>query len=173
MRRVKLSVATSLDNYIARTDGAVDWLFDDGEDYGMTEFFACIDAVLLGRHTHDWMIKHGMPFYPGIKNFVFTHQTGRDTYGGKVEYVSGHAAEFVRELKQQEGKAIWLCGGAELADELIRAKLVDEVIVAIHPRLLGRGIRLFGTVLPETELKLLEHKAWPSGLVSLTYEVVR
>jgi dihydrofolate reductase len=172
MRRVKLFVATSLDNYIARPDGAVDWLFTDG-DYGMSDFFASIDTVLLGRHTHDWMIKHGMPFYRGMKNFVFTHQAGRDTYDGHVEYVPGHAAEFVSDLKQQDGKSIWLCGGAELADELIRAKLVDEVSVAVHPRLLGRGIRLFGTVLPETELKLIEHKAWPNGLVSLTYEVMR
>ncbi len=172
MRKVVLSVAASLDNYIARADDSVDWLFEDG-DFGLAAFFDTLDAVLIGRKTHDFMVRFGMPFYPKIRNYVFTHQRGRDDYEGNIEYVSGDLAAFVRELRAQPGKRIWVCGGAEIADPLLQAGLIDEVNIALHPRLLGAGVRLFNSRLPETALRLMRHQVYDNGLVTLDYEIVK
>jgi dihydrofolate reductase len=142
-------------------------------DYGMSTFFKTIDTVLMGRKTHDFAVEHGMPVYPGMKNYVLTHQQGRDTFGGAVEYVSDDVAELVRRLRGQRGKGIWIVGGVGIVNDLFRAGLVDEVMLAVHPRLLGAGVRLFSGALPETELRLRKHNVWDNGLVSLEYEVVR
>ncbi len=171
MRPVVLFVATSLDNYVARNDGKVDWLFTD-RDYGTNDFFKTLDTALIGRKTHDQMVSFGIPAYPKLKNYVFTRQQGRDTYDGKVEYVSEDIPEFVRRLKQQPGKAIWLSGGAQIVEPLLEAKLVDQIMVAIHPRLLGEGLRLFDNTFPEMELRLTKHEVYDNGLVCLYYDVV-
>lgn len=171
MRKVVLSVAASLDNYIARADHSVDWLFDG--DYGLSAFFETLDAVLIGRKTHDFMIRHGMPFYPEIKNYVFTRQHGRNTYDDKVEYVEGDVAEIVRAIREQPGKRIWVCGGTAIVDPLLQAGLIDEVSIAVHPRLLGAGVRLFNSRFPETALRLLKHQVYDNGLVTLDYEIVK
>jgi dihydrofolate reductase len=71
MRRVLYSLACSLDGYIARHDGSVDWLPQDG-NYGLEKFYAGIDAAPIGRKTHDFMVKHGQPSMPGIANYVFS-----------------------------------------------------------------------------------------------------
>jgi dihydrofolate reductase len=168
MRRLKLFVAVSLDGYLARQDGSVDWLFTD-QDYGMRAFFSSVDTVLIGRKTHDFMVAHGMPAYPGIKNCVFTSARNRDNYGGKVEYVGADPAGFVAALKQRPGKDIWLCGGGSLATPLLAARAVDDVLLAIHPRILGEGMPLFASGLPELPLTLASHTVYETGLVALHY----
>jgi dihydrofolate reductase len=174
MRRVRLRVAVSLDGFIADVHGSVDWLHrfhGDGkrEDYGMTEFFREIDTILMGRRTHDFALSHGMSSYPGMENFVFTRSKPQGKRDG-VEYVSGDPAELIAALRKKSGKDIWLCGGGDLAHQLLNEKLVDEIGVAIIPILLGDGIPLFVKGFPQTELRLINCKAYKTGLVSLLYQ---
>jgi dihydrofolate reductase len=93
MRQLKLRVAITLDGFIADSNGGVDWLHQfhakaPRPDYGMTEFFRSIDTVLMGRHTHDFALSHGMKAYAGMENFVFTRSKAPGKRDG-VEYVSG------------------------------------------------------------------------------------
>jgi dihydrofolate reductase len=169
MRRVIYEVACSLDGYIARLDHSCDWIPNDGEDYGLKDFYARLDTALIGRKTHDLMVKHGQPAMPGLTNYVFSRNPPSETYGG-VQWVSSSPLEFIGKLKSKPGKDIWLVGGSNIAQTLFESRLVDEVSLAIVPVLLGDGIPLFPRFTAETPLKLVEEKAYPGGVVRLRYE---
>ena len=173
MRKVIFSVANSLDNYIARKDGAVDWL-SLGEEVAsmMSEFWKTIDAVVIGRKTYEPVLKSGKPFpaYAGVKNYVLS-STLPESLDKNVEIISEDATEFVRKLKNQEGKDIFVMGGGVLAKPLFEANLIDEVGVTIQPVLLGSGIPLFHEMTPQIDLELVECKTFKNGCVSITYRV--
>lgn len=169
-RRVRLYVATSLDGFIARPDGSVDWLFHGG-DYGFSEFYKSVDTVFLGRRTHDFGIEHGSSSFAGKKNFVFSRSRSSDERGD-VEYVSGDPRPLVERLQDEPGLDLWLVGGGELAAAFFEEDLVDDVIVAVHPVILGEGIPLVTSPRVHVDLKLLKTEQFPDGLVQLFYEVV-
>ena len=169
MRKVKLSVANSLDNYTARVDGGFDWILMD-QDYGMKEFFATVDTVLMGRKMYDLIVQMGMHAYEGMENYVFSRSRSGDVEGN-AQFVSGNKREFLQQLREKTGKDIWLAGGGELAGSFLQAGLVDQVILAVQPVLLGEGIPLFPVNFPQTNLRLRECKPYSSGVVALTYDV--
>ena len=169
MRRIKLSVAASLDGFIAGPNGDLKWLFDD-QDYGLSEFYGTVDTVLLGRKTYDGMVQMGMPSYPHMRNFVFSATKEPGARDG-VEYVRENPATFCARLRQESGKDIWLVGGGTLAHTLIDAKLLDEIGVAVHPVMLGGGVPLFRTPYGQLDLELAECKPYDTGLVALSYRV--
>lgn len=183
MRKVKYSVANSLDDFIARQDGAVDWLFMDG-DYGMREFFASIDTVLLGRKTYEFALSHSPKPRKsrskkgkgqrasgwGMKSYVFSRTMKKAADEG-VSIISENAGEFVRNLKAEAGKDIWLMGGGELARSLFAENLVDEISLAIHPVLLGSGIPLFPDIGKQIDLELIDCKTHKNGVVQVAYRV--
>ena len=177
MRKVKYAVGASLDGYIASPDGSVAWLERvasraKGEDYGMGEFFKGIDTVLMGRKTYDIAVQMGVKGgYPNNKTYVFSRSLPPGERDG-VEFVSTDPGELVRHLRNEPGKDIWLCGGGELARELLKADALDEIVVGIAPVLIGEGRPTFPPGYPETDLDLTECKQYPGGLVSLTYKVV-
>ena len=173
MRKVTYGAANSLDNYIARPDGGVDWLLWSKDVSAITaEFWKGIDTVLMGRKTYDVARAKGVPAYKGVKNYVFsrTLKPGRER---RVEIVSEDAVEFVRRLKNEEGKGICLMGGGELASSLLEAGLVDEVGANVHPILLGSGVPLFRPLSRQIELELIECRVIAHGCVYLTYRVKR
>lgn len=173
MRKVTFGVANSLDNYIARKDGAIDWILGGEEAAsGMADFWKTIDTVVIGRKTYEPVLKSGKPFptFPGVKNYVLSH-TLKEVSDKNVQIIREDAAEFVRKLKMEEGKGIFaMCGGL-LAKSLFEANLIDEVVVNIHPVLLGSGIPLFHEMSRQIDLELVECKAFKNGCVSLTYQV--
>ena len=182
MRKVKYFVANSLDNFIARPDGAVEWLFNDGTDYGMAEFFRSIDCMLLGRKTYEVAIGHKpkrkstkakkkSSFGGGMKSYVFS-RTLKAGPEDDFTVVSENAGEFVRKLKNEPGKDIWLMGGGELAGSLLTEGVVDELSLNIHPVLLGEGIPLFQGVQLQLNLELLSTKAHTNGCVQVEYRVL-
>jgi dihydrofolate reductase len=174
MRKVTFGVANSLDNYIARKDGAVDWLLwgKEASDF-MRDFWKTIDTVLLGRKTYEVALQHSKGKknpYPGIKSYVFS-RTLTASEDKSVELVNGDAARFVRKLKSEEGKDICVMGGGHFAKTLFEAKLIDEIGFNIHPVLLGQGIPLFHQMKQQLNLELLDCKPFKNGCVLVTYRV--
>jgi dihydrofolate reductase len=154
MRKVTYGGANSLDNFLARPDHAVDWLLWGDEAAAVTaDYSKTIDTVLMGRKTYEVAARGGQGGgYPGVKNFVFS-RTLQENPGGHVTVVRGDAVEFVRGLKQQEGKDICLMGGGELARSLFEAGLIDEIGFNIHPVLLGAGIPAFHPMSRQIDLE--------------------
>lgn len=170
MRKLVLFIATSLDGYIARSSGDIDWLFSD-QDYGYAEFFASIDTVLMGRKTYEQSLGFGEYPYPGKHGFVFS-RTPRAP-DGNVIFVAADPAAFVSELKRRPGKDIWLVGGAQLVAECMKYELVDEFVISVHPVVLGDGLPLFPPGFPEQKLEFLRSESFASGLVQLSYRRAR
>lgn len=174
MRKVTFGVANSLDNYIARLDGSVDWLMWGKEAAAfMTKFWKTIDTILMGRKTYEVALEHSKGKsnpYPGMKSYVFS-RTLKKSEDPAVEIVSTDAASFVRELKGAEGKDICLMGGGEFAKSLFEAKLIDEIGFNIHPVLLGSGIPLFHEMKSQIDLELLDCQRFENGCVLVTYKV--
>ena len=177
MRKVVYSLTNSLDNFIARADGAYDWILMDDEI--MSEFpnlYASFDAVLIGRKTYDQTLLQSPETgqetagYMDMKTYVFS-RTIKENPNAGMKIVSDNAGEFVRSLKNESGKDIWLMGGGILAASLLRERLVDEIGVAIQPILLGSGIPLFPDIGLQVDLQLLECKTYKNGIVGLKYLV--
>ena len=177
MRKVVYSLTNSLDNFIARADGAYDWILMDDEI--MSEFpklYASFDTILMGRKTYDIALQHSPETgqetndYMGMKTYVFSRTIEEGSNAG-VKIVSDNAGEFVRSLKNESGKDIWLFGGGILAASLLKERLVDEIEVAIQPILLGSGIPLFPDIGMQVDLQLLESKTYKNGIIRLKYLV--
>lgn len=169
MRRVIYFVASSLDGFVARADGGIDWLFSD-QDYGYAEFLASIDTVLMGRKTYDVCLTFSEYPYADLKNYVWTRTQPTLAHATSVNEPVG---PFISRLREQPGRDIWLVGGGELAGACFAAGVVDELRLFIHPILLGTGLPLAAHLPREVPLKLQSHQSFSSGLVELRYEVKR
>ncbi|MEP6922448.1 MAG: dihydrofolate reductase family protein [bacterium] len=175
MRKVTFGGANSLDNYFARKDDSVDWLLWSNEAMAvMKDYWKTIDTMVMGRKTYEAGLKLSKGArnpYPGIKSYVFS-QTLKQPRGEKgFEVVSQDAADFVSNLKQQDGKDICVMGGGLLAKSLLEANLIDEIGFNIHPVLLGSGVPLFHEMNHQIDLELLECKPFKNGCVYVYYRV--
>jgi dihydrofolate reductase len=173
VRKVTFGGANSLDNYLARSDHAVDWLlWGDEAAAVMADYWKTIDTILMGRKTYEVALRSGHEggSYTGIQTYVFSRTLKQSSAAG-VTIVSGDAAEFVRDLKQRDGKDICLMGGGELARALFEADLIDEIGFNIHPVLLGAGIPLFHPMSRQIDLELLECRRFKNGCVLVRYQV--
>ena len=173
MRKIVLYIAVSLDGKIARPDGSVDWLDkipNPGNlDYGYSDFYKSFDTTLQGYNTYQTILNFGIPFpYPDKKNYVFTTKPDLENTE-YVDFVSGDIISFIQNLKSEQGKDIWLIGGGKLNTALFNAGLIDEFQVFVMPVVVGEGIPLFDLMPNETMLRLIENKAFPSGVVALKY----
>lgn len=172
MRKVVLGLGISLDGYIARPNGAVDFLFMP-KDYSMAPFFRTIDAAIMGRKTYDVALKMGGSFGDtSMANYVFSRSKPPGKRHGVV-FVNQSPAAFIRQLRKSPGKNIWLMGGGELARDFLKADLVDELYLGIVPVVLGRGIPLFPSPFPQRDFKLLENETFSRGMIALKYERLR
>jgi len=173
MRKVVLGLGISIDGYIARPDGAVDFLFMP-KDYSMGPFFASIDTAIMGRKTYDVALKMGGGGFgdSNMKNYVFSHSQPPGERGG-VTFVNESPKSFVEKLRQRLGKNIWLMGGGELARDFLKDDLVDELYIGVVPVLIGEGIPLFLSGFPQREFSLLENKTFSKGMIALKYSRIR
>jgi dihydrofolate reductase len=180
--RVTIHMVASLDGFVARKDGRVDWLevsdeFAAGEslDPGFVEsFLKTIDCYVMGSRTYETALSfdnQGLGWPYGTKpTFVLTSRELpriRDT----VEFCSGDLAEFVNERLRPAFRSIWFVGGGVVSGECLRLGLADEIRYSILPILIGDGIRFFEKLDRDVILHLAEVKAYKSGTVSLCYQV--
>lgn len=176
MRKIVLGFAMSLDGYIARPDGAVDFLVMDKDTSRlMAEFFATVDTAIMGRKTIEASIRMtGGSYNPPVP--ITTYVFSRTWPPGKqdhFEVIDQSPAALVRKLQKLRGKNIFLMGGGELARSFLEADLVDELFLGIVPVLLGQGIPAFPVGFPQREFKLLDNKTSSKHSVSLTYSRIR
>ena len=172
MRKVIFGGAISLDNFIARPDGAVDWLlFSKEVGQIMKDMWATIDTMVMGRKTYEVAQRMGGGDLGGVKTYVFS-RTIKKPNSKKVTFVADDAAAFVRRLKEEEeGQDICVMGGGILAQSLFEADLIDELGFNIQPVLLGSGIPLFYEMSRQIDLELKECRQLSKGCVYVTYKV--
>lgn len=185
MRKVTFGCANSLDNFIAREDGSVDWLMWSDEAMEiMKGYWPRIDTILMGRKTWEVAVANApKPKKPaagkkkpsanpngGVKTYVFS-RTLRPVEKNGTEIVNLDVAEFVGGLREQDGKEICVMGGGELARPLLEAGLIDEVGVNIHPVLLGSGIPLFHNMNRQIDLEMIECRPMKNGCVYALYRM--
>lgn len=175
MRKTVLFIAVSLDGYIADPDGKVDWLEgeDKTADSGNTyeEFIKDIDTVIMGYKTYNQIITELSPdkwAYEGLKSYVITHRELKSSED--IEFTNLSPCLLIKKLREEAGKDIWICGGADIARQLIRENLIDKYYITIIPTILGSGIPLFGETQNEIKLRLIETKSC-NGMVDLVYEL--
>lgn len=175
MRKLILGLAITLDGYIEGPNGEYDWCFTD-QDYGLSDFFNRIDAIFIGRKSYDIAQQYAeanggalAPGMPPVTTYVFS-KTLSIVKEGEV-LIANEALTKAKAIKHQQGKDIWLYGGAALTDELMKAGLVDELWLSVHPIVLGSGKKLFREQDNRMQLTLLESKTYETGLVSLRYNI--
>lgn len=168
MTKILVYIASSLDGYIAREDGGVDWL-PESSDSSYDAFYKSIDTVIMGKTTYDQVLTFGDYPYKDKKSFVFT-RTSKDN-DPNVEFVSD-VEKFVKDGFPGAGDNIWLVGGAKIIALFLNLGVVDEIITTIIPVLLGKGIPLFQNIEDERNLELVKTEKY-GQLVDLHYKVLK
>jgi dihydrofolate reductase len=182
--RVAIHMAASLDGFIARKDGGVDWLetadvFEGAETLDaayIADFLKSIDCYVMGSRTYETALgfeAKGFPWAYGDKPvFVLTTRDLPKTRDS-IEFVSGDLAALFEDRLRAAYRNIWVAGGGALAGECLKRGLADEVRYTLAPVLIGEGIPFFAGLDKDVVLHLMEVKAYKSGLVALRHEVRR
>ena len=178
-RKIIVSVAISADGFIARRDGAVDWLNrpQPKGNYGMGAFYRSVDTILWGRKTCDMALAFqakgvgGSAFDTSVKNYVFTHTQAPSTPPSGVEFVNEPVKAFATRLRAKKGKDIWIMGGAGLIASFLDEGEIDEFILSVVPTLIGEGIPLIAPRHRTVPLKLISCTKFTDGVVKLHYAV--
>lgn len=178
MRLVTYSAACSLDGYLTDRSGAMDWLhFSPEAQAALAATWAEVDTVLMGRRTWEpAAAQGGAPPLPGLRTYVFSRTLPAAPDGSLapgVQLVAEDAGPFVRDLKRQPGRGVFVMGGGALAAALFDAGVIDEVVVNVHPVLLGGGAPMFGATTRRAALELSATRPLPGGCVLATYRVHR
>nr|WP_295930002.1 dihydrofolate reductase family protein [uncultured Dyadobacter sp.] len=171
-RKIILYIAASMDGYIATQDENLDFLSiveQEGQDYGYNAFIRTVDTVILGRRTYDKVLSFGIDFPHSDKECYVITRTPREQEGN-IRFYTGNLTTLVANLKQQDGGTIFVDGGAEVVNAMMKEDLIDEFVVSIIPVFLGDGIRLFQDHRPEQKLELMGSQSFEKGLVQLHYK---
>ena len=173
-RKVIVHIATSADGYIARPDGDLEWLTSRPAPagfYGMDAFTRTVDTRLLGRKTYEISLRLGARFDARNPTIVFSRQAPPADIPPGVQFVSDPIAPFVRRLRGQPGKDIWLMGGGEIIASFLDAEAIDEFVISVVPVFIGDGIPLIARRHRQTALHLQSVERFDDGLVQLHYKL--
>jgi len=180
-RKIIVHIAVSADGFIARPDGAVDWLDRPRQkgNYGMGAFYKSIDTILWGRKTCDMTLDFqkrgvaGSAFDTRVKNYVFTHTLPAAPPPAGVEFVNRPVKGFAEELRSQPGEDIWMMGGADIIGSFLDAGEIDEFVMNVIPVFIGEGIPVIAPRHRAVPLNLVTSKAFEDGVVTLHYSLDR
>lgn len=168
--KISIYIATSLDGYIARTDGSLDFLDLPGynEEYGFKELFESIDALILGRNTYEFVA--ALPDWPykGKRVVVLSHSLQK--VREEAELFRGDVTKLTSQLHSDGIKHIWIDGGRTVS-QFLNSQMVDHLTISVLPVILGSGIPLFSGIDKELRCRLISSQAYPSGLVQVKYEL--
>lgn len=173
MRKVSLFIAMSLDGYISDSKGGVDWLQGQGNNNENIDtysgFVKNIDTILMGWNTYHQIVTELSPkewIYDGFTTYVITHK--EHISSDKIQFKNINPVDLLKRLKKENGKGIWICGGANLVQQLVNEDLIDCYYITIIPILLGSGTRLFENTQHEIKLRLLNTRSY-NGMTDLIY----
>lgn len=173
MKKISLFIAMSLDGYIADSKGSVDWLSGQGSDDDnvdvYSEFVKDIDTVVMGWNTYHQIVTELSPdewVYQDFITYVVTHNPKESS--DKIHFVNESPVNLVKRLREENGKDIWICGGANLIQQLVREDMIDCYYLTIIPTILGSGIRLFEKAGHEIKLRLIKTRSY-NGMTDLIY----
>ena len=169
MRKVILYIASSLDGYVARENGDIDWL-PQSDISGYDEFYKTVDVVIMGKTTYDQVLTFGVYQYKDKKSYVLKRNKN-STRDENVEFVS-NVNEFVKDILSRLEGNIWLVGGGQIISSFVNNGIVDEIILSIVPIVIGKGIPLFQNIQKETKLKLVKTSNYDK-FVELRYKVLK
>jgi dihydrofolate reductase len=172
-------VGVSLDGYIARPNGDLDWLMGEGggdsEEYGYNEFIADIDAIVMGRNTFEKVLTLDKWYYGNKRLVVLSHRpvdlTVARARGGVVEQMAGSPEETVAKLAAAGASRLYVDGGITI-QEFLRAGLIHRLIISRLPVLIGEGIPLFGSLPRDIRLSHVATRTFSGGMVQSEYHVV-
>jgi dihydrofolate reductase len=166
-------VGASVDGFIARPDGGLDWLPASPEPHGYDEFMASVDTIVIGRNTFETVLTFGEWPY-GQKRVVVLSSRPLDlalVRGGVYEHMGGPPEEVAAQLEATGARHLYVDGGITV-QRFLRAGLIQRLVVTRVPVLIGEGIPLFGSLPRDVRLRHLATRTFPSGLVQTEYEVV-
>ena len=175
MRKIVYYVASSIDGFIAGADGSINGFLMEGEHADdFVSSFSDYDTVIMGRGTYEFGFQYGLkpgePAYSGLKHIVLSKSLDFVS-NENVELVKTNAMAYIRQLKQDPGKDIWLCGGGNIAGQLANEGLIDEVLIKVNPIVIGKGIRLFEGRGKLINLMFTGTKCYGNGVVLLRYNI--
>ncbi len=170
-------IATSVDGFIAKSDGNIDWLHNpeyniEGEGFGFFEFIESVSALIMGRNTYEKVLSFGeWPYTKPV--FVLTSKTRTvpKHLKNKVHFISGEPSDIIFKLRDEGFQHFYIDGGKTI-QEFLRYGLISQLIITKIPILLGEGISLFGPLNKELKLKLISSQNYENGFVKSTYEVL-
>lgn len=171
--KVSVFVGTSLDGFIARRNGDLDFLPPGGgEPHGYDEFIATVDAIVIGRNTFEIVLGFPAWPYPGKRVIVLSSRPVESTTanGGTVEHMTGTPAEIVSQLADTGAQHLYVDGGITI-QRFLREGLVQRLVVTTVPVLIGEGIPLFGSLPSDIRLQHIATRSYPSGLVQSEYHI--
>lgn len=174
MAEIKLFIASSLDGYIARPNGSIDWLNEipnpNNSDFGYTNFYAGIDTVVMGRATYDEVMGFDVDWpYPDCKCYVVTTSTNYKVTTPNTEIINEVNETFIEQLKNSSKSNIWLVGGGKLIQSFMILDVVDELIITIISRIIGEGLPLFPSPMPDSKWEVKKSEILNEAAVVLTY----
>lgn len=174
MKSFILYIASSLDGFIARKDGSIDWLdsiaLPKENDYGYDEFMRTIDVVVMGRKTYDQVVSFKIDWpYKGKKTFILSH-TIEKSISDEIRITNKTLKNLIVDLKELSRKDIWVVGGGEIITAFLNENSIDKIILFVIPIILGDGIPLFPNHPKESTWKLVETQSYKSGVVMNSYE---
>lgn len=172
--KASVFIGTSLDGYIARRDGRLDWLpAGQGDDYGYQAFIETVDVIVMGRHTYETVLGFGeWPYDRPVRVLTSRPLVVPEHLTNRVDVMSGEPHEIVERLAANGAQHLYVDGGQTITRFLAAGQITDLVVSRV-PVLIGSGIPLFGHIDHDIRVRHLETRTFPSGLVQSRYEVVR
>jgi dihydrofolate reductase len=168
--KASVFIATSLDGFIARENGAIDWLPENPEPHGYDEFIASVDAIVIGRKTFETVLGFGGWAYGKTPVVVLSTKELKAPENANCDFMSGDPCDIVATLEQRDVQHIYVDGGVTI-QRFLEAGLIQRMIITRIPILLGSGIPLFGPLSRDVHFTHVTTKSFKGGLVQSEYTI--